>query len=532
MKKKTINILKVLRVILAVVIFIPVLLFFVDFTDLLPDALSGLLQIQLLPAILTGAAAALVVYFVLTLLFGRIYCSVICPAGILQDLFNRASCIGKKKRKGRMRFHYHRPSNVLRYVILGITAALAVAGMTELCLLLDPYSNFGRIATNIFRPVAVWINNLLAGLLSSKGIYTLYNVTLRISSAALVSATVAFAVFAVMVYFRGRLFCNTLCPVGALLSLVSRHSLFRITFDGSKCNKCTSCERTCKAEAIDAKNMTVDASRCVTCFNCTSACNRDSLKYVFAPVLPGKKEGRAGESPNVAKSSAPENPSHEAVSESRRSFIATGAALAGSVPLLALAKGDREDIGESSAPVTPPGSLNIERFKDLCTGCHLCVVQCPSHVLHPAGLKYGLGYMLKPYMSYENSYCNYSCVVCSEVCPTHAIRPITAEEKKTTQVGIANFYQNLCIVYTEENDCGACSEHCPSQAVHMVPYKGTLTIPKVESELCIGCGGCESICPVRRPGRAIVVISNPVHKTAELPKEEEVKEVSIDDFGF
>jgi polyferredoxin len=515
---KTINLLKVLRVILAIVVFIPILLFFTDFTDLLPDSLNGLLRIQLLPAILTGAAVTLVIYFVLTLFFGRIYCSVICPAGTLQDLFNRISCIGKKRRNGRMRFHYHKPANVLRYVILGLTVVLTVAGTAELCLLLDPYSNFGRIATNIFRPVAVWINNLVAELLSSKGIYTLYHVTLRISAAALISAIVAFAVFAVMTSFRGRLFCNTICPVGALLSLVSRYSLFRITFDENKCNQCTSCERTCKAEAINAKNMTVDTSRCVTCFNCTSACNRSSLKYTFAPVSFRKK-----------KRAAIKKTFHGAVSESRRSFITTSAALAaGSVPLLALAKGDA---GKSPYPVTPPGSLSIERFKDLCTGCHLCVVQCPSHVLHPAGAEFGLGYLLKPYMSYEDSYCNYSCIVCSDVCPTDAIKPITTEEKKTVQVGIANFYKDICIVYTEENDCGACSEHCPSQAVHMVPYKGTLTIPQVESELCIGCGGCESICPVR-PARAIVVISNPTHKTAELSKEEEVKEVEIDDFGF
>ncbi|MDR2775888.1 MAG: 4Fe-4S binding protein [Tannerella sp.] len=520
MRKKTINLLKALRVVLAAVIFMPILLFFADFTDTFPDTLSKLLEIQLLPAILTGTGITLAVYFLLTLFFGRIYCSVICPAGILQDLFNRISCMGGKKqrKKKKIRFHYHKPANLLRYIILGITAVTAVAGMTELCLLLDPYSNFGRIATNIFRPVAVWINNILAGILSSNGIYSLYNVTVRISAAAFISATIALAVFSVMAFFRGRLFCNTICPVGTLLSIVSRYSLFRITFDKNKCNKCSLCEKTCKAEAIDSKNMTVDASRCVTCFNCTSACNRKSLKYAFAPASFKKNPV------SLQKEKG------ETVSASRRSFITTSAVIAGSIPLSALAKGD-SDRESGKSPLTPPGSLNINRFKDLCTGCHLCVVQCPTHVLHPAGLKFGLGYMLKPYMSYEDSYCNYSCTVCSEVCPTDAIKPITPEDKKTVQIGVANFHRDLCVVYTEENDCGACSEHCPSQAVHMIPYKGTLTIPKVESELCIGCGGCESICPVR-PARAIVIVANVTHKTAELPKEEAVQEVEVDDFGF
>ena len=290
-------------------------------------------------------------------------------------------------------------------------------------------------------------------------------------------------------------------------------------------------------------------SSCVTCFNCTSACNRDSLKYRFAPSEWKNKSRNTEESSHTKSRTAntetlPTNqttmtektgnasPDDKVFSNTRRSFITTSAAIAGSVPLMSLAgNNSHEKYKESPDPVTPPGSLSIERFKDLCTECHLCVVQCPTHILHPAGLKYGLGYMLKPYMSYENSYCNYSCTVCSDVCPTDAIKPITVEEKKITQVGIANFYKEICVVYTDENDCGACSEHCPSQAVHMVPYKGTLTIPQVEAELCVGCGGCESICPVR-PVRAIVVISNPVHQTAQLPEDEEVKEFDVDDFGF
>ena len=179
----------------------------------------------------------------------------------------------------------------------------------------------------------------------------------------------------------------------------------------------------------------------------------------------------------------------------------------------------------------PSGFISLERFKDKCTGCQICVVRCPSQVLRPAGLEYGLDFMLKPRLAYVNSYCNYECRVCSEVCPTGAIKPLTVEEKTTTQVGIATFFKNLCVVHTENQDCGACSEHCPTQAVHMVPYKGTLTIPEVNPDLCIGCGGCESICPVR-PTRAIMVKPNEVHQFVEKPKEEEVKEIVVDDFGF
>ena len=182
-------------------------------------------------------------------------------------------------------------------------------------------------------------------------------------------------------------------------------------------------------------------------------------------------------------------------------------------------------------PLTPPGSISLERFKDKCTGCQICVVRCPSQVLRPTGLEYGLDYMLKPRLAYISSYCNYECTVCSDVCPTGAIKPLTIEEKTTTQVGIATFFKGRCVVNTEEKDCGACAEHCPTQAVHMVPYKGTLTIPQINPDLCIGCGGCESICPVR-PMRAIIVKSNVEHKFVEKPKEEEIKEIEVDDFGF
>ena len=521
MKEKSLNFLKIVRVILAIIIFTPIVLFFVDFTDILPHSLSRMLEWQLMPAILSFEVTILIVLFLLTLTLGRVYCSIICPAGVLQDIFNRISCIGKKKKNGKMRFRYHKPANLLRYILLGTTAMLAVFGVTELCLYLDPYSNFGRISANIFHPIVVWANNILAGILSSKGNYSLYNVSLTTPTVALTSGIIAFVVFAVMVYFRGRLFCNTICPVGALLSIVSRYSLFRISIETSTCNNCKSCERSCKAEAIDSANMKVDISRCISCFNCTSSCNKSAIKYRFAP---------SGLKRNITAVPATSETSALETSKSRRSFITTSATLAGAAPLYALAQNKTTD-GNKKLPVTPPGSLNIEQFKNLCTGCHLCVIHCPTHILKPAGLQYGFDYMLKPYMSFDRKYCNFSCIACSQVCPSDAIKPISVDEKKVTQIGIAEFYIDKCVVKTDNTDCGACSEHCPTQAVHMVPYKGTLTIPKVEPELCVGCGGCESICPVR-PERAIVIISNPVHQTAKKPKEEEVREVNIDDFGF
>lgn len=531
--KKT-NYLKGVRVILALLFFLPILLFFIDFADVFPDSFHRFLHMQLMPALLGGFWGIVILELLLTFIFGRIYCSVICPAGILQDLLNRLYCIGKKKRQGSHRFTYRQPKNLIRYSLLALTAFSLLSGMLNLYLLLDPYSNFGRIATNLFRPIIMWGNNGLAEVLMKMDNYTLYQVTIStVTAAGWISGLTALVILAVM-SLRGRLFCNTICPVGTLLSLVSRYSLFRITIDKQTCVHCGNCEHTCKAEAIDSKNMTVDTSRCVACFNCLSSCAKNSLGYQF----------KLGKDKQTEKENTPQAASNEnAMKRSRRSFIASSATVAATLPALsALAEKvnkleehrqhDPNDTeGKDWDPITPPGSLSIERFKDLCTGCHLCITQCPSQVLRPAGLQYGFGYMLKPHVSYLDSYCNYECTVCSDVCPSHAIKPISKEEKATTQVGVAHFFINRCIVNTENTDCGACSEHCPTQAVRMVPYKGTLTIPQVNPDLCIGCGGCESICPVR-PMRAIMIKANPIHKRVEKPKEEKVKDIEVTDFGF
>lgn len=519
------NYLKSLRILLALLFFIPVLLYFVDFAGLLPDNIHALLHMQLMPAILGGMAGLVVLQFLLALLLGRIYCSVICPAGVLQDIINRLFCIGKKKKKGKRRFAYHKPMNGLRYAILALTVLFAVFGFSGLCLLLDPYSNFGRIATNLFRPAVMWGNNILADGLMKVDNYTLFHVTIStVALPALIAASVAFILFIVMTVFRGRLFCNTLCPVGAVLSLVSRYSFFRISFDKEACTHCGNCEHTCKAEAINSKDLTIDASRCVDCFNCVSSCSKGGLQYRYAPFF--KKQVTTEATP-AAKAAHTERP----VANSRRSFLATGVTVAATLPIVPVIAGKVQKGRKKWPPLTPPGSISLERFKDKCTGCHLCVVRCPSQVLRPTGLEYGFDYMLKPRLAYISSYCNYECTVCADVCPTGAIKPLTKEEKITTQVGIATFFINRCIVKTEGNDCGACAEHCPTQAVHMVPYEGTLTIPQIEANLCIGCGGCESICPVS-PMRAIIVKSNKVHQFVEKPKEEEIKEVEVDDFGF
>ncbi|MDR2692192.1 MAG: 4Fe-4S dicluster domain-containing protein [Dysgonamonadaceae bacterium] len=220
---------------------------------------------------------------------------------------------------------------------------------------------------------------------------------------------------------------------------------------------------------------------------------------------------------------------------SRRSFLLTGAGAIATLPFIPAWATNSETVDVTKlTPVTPPGSKSLAHFKKHCTACHLCITHCPQQILKPAGFNFGWDYAFKPHLTfYESAFCNYECTVCSEICPNGAIERLTAEEKSVTQIGIARFDIERCVVYTDHTSCGACSEHCPTRAVKMEPYEGALTLPHVYDELCIGCGGCESICPVR-PVKAINIQAVEVHQTAKKEKEEQIEEVDQDslDFGF
>lgn len=427
----------------------------------------------------------------------------------------------RSKKKERGRYTYRKPHTVVRYGVLLTTIVVFVAGSNLLVNLLDPFSVFGRIITNLFRPVAILINNSLAIILEQFGNYWVPREHLAaMALPALFFAAVMLLVVFWMAIFHGRLYCNSLCPVGSLLGIVSKFSLLKLQIDESSCSRCGRCVQVCKASCIDITDRTVDMSRCVSCYNCLTACKNSSIGF-------GRRYGK----------SAVGNKGGAADQERRNFIVSSGvslislmgfpevvhAAQTGSFSLQA--KPTIIPVVRTS-PVSPPGSISIAHFNKTCTACHLCISACPSQVMVPSALEYGLDGFLQPRLRFDGAHCDFECTICGAVCPAGAILPLSVEEKKLTQTGTARFIKENCVVYTDNTACGACSEHCPTKAVNMVPYDNPsskeLGIPEIRPELCVGCGGCEHACPTR-PHKAIFVDGNGVHKLAQKPVVQEVE---------
>ncbi|MFV0311730.1 MAG: 4Fe-4S dicluster domain-containing protein [Dysgonomonas sp.] len=510
--------LKKLRVGVSIILFTLITSYFLDFAALMSDRFHALAHIQFIPAILGSSFIILTVLIILTILFGRVYCSSICPMGIYQDI---VAWLSKKTAKKKKRYKYSKAKNILRWSVIVVILIAFFAGYPVLLGLVDPYSAYGRIISNVFRPVYMTGNNVLESIFTSFGNYTFYKMEVVILSMfSFIIAIITFLGIGFFAWKYGRTFCNTICPVGTVLGFISKFSIFKVRIDDSLCNSCGSCAMKCKASCIDSKNHTVDHSRCVDCFNCLDSCSRNALKYT--PYIKRATDTKIGKTADSGK----------------RQFLATAITTAVSVPAVLAQEKIVEIITDGRVPtrqnpICPPGAKSAEHLLHHCTSCHLCISRCPSRVIKPAFMEYGIGGIMQPVMTYEKGFCNYNCTVCADVCPNRALLPLTMKEKHMTQIGRVHFVEDICVVHVEETNCGACAEHCPTQAVTMVPYEGHegLTIPHITPDICVGCGGCEFICPVR-PNRAIFVEGNAVHQTRKAFEVEEKKEVKVDDFGF
>lgn len=442
--------LKVIRIILAALMLLGITALLLDTTGVLRHWLGWMPKVQLLPAMMALNVAVVVAILLVTLVIGRFYCAVVCPMGIFQDLFVWAhKLIFGKKRP----YHYRKPANWLRYTVLALFVLAMLVGMNSIAVLIAPYSAYARMVTGLHASgLAQWV------------------------------AIATLAVIGLMSFTMGRLWCNTICPVGSLLGLLAKHRLFGIRIDAAKCVGCRKCEHGCKAMCIDIDNKTVDHSRCVDCWNCLAQCPTGAIS------LGGKQP---------AESTKP-------VDDSRRKFVAGTVAVGAAMAVQAqeqkldggLAALMDKQVPQRKTPLKPFGSQSIKNFGTRCTACQLCVSQCPEKVLRPSAK---LESLMQPELNYTDGYCRMACTRCSEVCPAGAIQPISKEEKTAISIGCAVVLKDNCI------GCGTCARHCPSAAISMVDGK-----PAVNEARCLGCGACEYYCPAR-PMTAIYVEGREIH---------------------
>ena len=507
MKKKN-NTPRRIRIAVAAIVFILICL---AFAGLMPQA-TALLKIQAAPSLMktiaafsTGTLATCIVILLVTFLFGRFYCSVVCPLGIAQDI---AAFIFRRKGKP-LPPHLAFP----RAIALGVVIGLLAFGWTLGFKILDPYSNFGRpfAAWNQPKPAVVEKADETAAeeddddsseeqnaaaattdtdesscpsgcILSSYGIGAILPVIIIIGAAI----------------WRKRLFCNALCPVGTTLGIVSRIGLFKLSIT-EKCIKCGRCVRACNAGCIDIDHHDIDNARCVRCMNCIAACPMGAIDF-GRPVVATKTTEQASEQ-SVAETT--EQPVEKQTTDlSKRELllaIPVGlvglgvSAAAGKHFLKALLDAKTAEATESeeetaAAPqfILPPGAGDVARFATKCTACLLCVHNCPSKIIKPSPTGYGF-----VRLDLANSKCGFDCNRCSQICPTGAIRHVPLAEKQKLRIAQAAINYKNCKVFQDDEPCGKCAEVCPTKAITLRKTGA----PKMTKNLCIGCGACQAICP-------------------------------------
>lgn len=497
--------LRKIRITLALIFFIGATLLFLDFTGTVHAWLGWIAKVQFLPALLAINVGVIIGLVALTFLFGRVYCSIICPMGVLQDIFAK---FGKWSKKNR--YSYSPALNWWRYTLLGIMVIAIILGIGSIVGILAPYSSFGRIVHSLVAPIWHYANNILAGMAERAESYTFYTTDIWLrSTAVFATAVISLVAIGILAWRNGRTYCNAICPVGTVLGFMSRYSLFRPTINLAKCNSCGLCARNCKSACINSKEHKIDYSRCVSCMDCIGKCHKSAITYTYK-----RNPQPVEDSTSVAQMN------NATPDSSRRGFLGVIALIGGTALAEAAEKtvdGGLAVIEDKKIPnrnkhISPPGSKGHVNIASRCTGCQLCVSVCPNHVLRPSG---NIENFMHPVASYERGYCRPECTKCSEVCPTGAIQKIDVAEKSSIQIGRATWIKENCVPLTDGVACGNCERHCPVGAIQMIASipgdEESLKIPAVDTEKCIGCGACEHLCP-SRPFSAIYVEGNERHR--------------------
>jgi polyferredoxin/ferredoxin len=391
-----------------------------------------------------------------SLFFGRFFCGFICPLGTSIDIFD--TWIRKEDKSPRT------VKNV-KYLLLLILVIAAVIG-SSLVHFVDPLVIFERSLTFVVYPVASFLLDSFVPL--DKVVYT--------------ETFIALVVFVVVIglgIIRPRLWCRSFCPLGGLLAVLSKFSLFKITFTES-CPQCNICEKICPTGAIDDTNMTIDSAECIECLRCLYECPHKAITYT------------------ISTASIP-------FDITKRQLITAGGAGVLLAPLTRIFLHHRLN----NWIIRPPGAVPESDFLNVCIRCSKCMKVCPTNGLQPCLFEAGINGLWTPRLVPRIGGCEKNCNMCGKVCPTSAIRKLSLEEKTYVRMGTAVIDRSTCIAWEQDKVCLICDEACPYNAINSLREtvrETTLLRPFVDERICTGCGLCESVCPIEGPA-AIQVFS-------------------------
>jgi polyferredoxin len=457
-----------------------------------------------------GLAWSLGVVF-LTLVFGRVFCGWICPFGTLHQILSWLW--PGPPLKTRARIDRNRTQAWQRYKYLLMIALLGSAAL-------------GSAIGGLFDPICMMVRGLALGVLPalewtttaaldrarrthSPGVQiaadhlqeglseTLWGPT-QVHFHAAWFVTFIFVAIVLANRFIPRFWCRALCPLGAFLGVLSKFSLFGFQKAHAKCTDCNLCLVHCQGADSPEGGAKHRQEECHGCFNCVAACPEDVLEYRF---LPDRTSTAAG-------------------ADVSRREVMTGA-LAGAALVPAMRIGDWPGGAYSEKVIRPPGAVAEADFLDRCIRCAECMKVCPNNALHPALFEAGPEGLWTPILIPRIGYCEHSCVLCGQVCPTGAIAKIEEKDKlgqgvPPVRIGTAMFDRGRCLPWAMATPCTVCEEFCPTspKAIWVeevqVPRRArvarpgeegqsdlvTVRRPHIDPSLCIGCGACEKVCPV------------------------------------
>ncbi len=440
-----------------------------------------------------------------TLLFGRVFCNWICPYGTLHQFIGWLFNIGTGK--SRIDSNRYRGMFYFKYAILTVMLILAAFGSLQIGLL-DPICLMYRTFATVVAPAVDMGISGTSNAMAAAGLDTQPLDNLKFAPGVEARVFVgSFWIGLMMIGLVGanivipRFFCRTLCPLGAFLGVLSRFSLFRINRDVHKCTDCNLCLTRCEGAADPMGKVRL--SECFSCMNCIDDCPEDALSFTMF----GLDTKQVVAAPDM----------------SRRKIVFASISGILAFPMIKN-HGMNTDKNFSPELIRPPGSVEESDFLAKCIKCDQCINSCPTNVLQPASFKEGgIEALWTPVMKFRIGHCQFKCTMCSEVCPTGAIKKITVEEKLgkgdygetgPIRLGTAFFDTGRCLPHAMEIPCVVCEEVCPtspkaiqtkdSEAKDVYGNIIVLNKPFMVPDLCIGCGICETECPIK-DSRAVYV---------------------------